>query len=160
MVAVDEATAAELLRRPVTSMDEAKRRLVHLLSRSLADEGISEDLFDTLEEVLADRPGRAARGRRLDDLVIRLGLPARRQLPPEVAPLSDEDAARITDRFRRATRQLVQVVPHRVAMYPTEELRHLLALRDEQPGPDEALPYLRRYALAILALLDLMGDEV
>ncbi|MCL7381274.1 hypothetical protein [Streptomyces sp. 35G-GA-8] len=159
MVAVDEATAAELLGRPDTSKDEAKRRLVYLLSRSLADEGISDDLIDTLEEVLADRPGRPARSWRLDDLAIRLGLPACRQQPPEVVPLSCEDAARINDRFRRATRQLVQVVPHRVAMYPTEELRHLLALRDEQPDPDEALWYLRRYALAILALLDLMGDD-
>ncbi|MFG2313155.1 hypothetical protein ACGFS9_31485 [Streptomyces sp. NPDC048566] len=53
----------------------------------------------------------------------------------------------------------MQVVPHRVAVYPTEELRGLLALRDEQPSPAQALSYLRRYALAIFAILDLMGDD-
>ncbi|WP_370418985.1 hypothetical protein AB8O64_11045 [Streptomyces sp. QH1-20] len=160
MVAVNEATAAELLSQPVTPGDEVKLRIAYLLSRSLADEGISDDLIDTLEEVLSDRPaGPAACGRKLDALLVRLGFPLCRRQRPEVAPLSDEDAARIADRFRRATRQLMQVVPHRVAMYPTEELRLLLALRDEQTPPDEALSYLRRYALAILAVLDLMGDD-
>lgn len=158
MIAVDVATA-ELPGRRVTTDDEAKRRLAYLLSRSLAKEGISEDLIDTLEEAFADRPGCAARSRKLDGLLIRLGLPVRRLRPPRVAPLSEDAVKRITDRFRRATRQLLQVVPHRVTMYPIEELCILLALRDEQPDPDEALPYLRRYALAILALLDLMGDD-
>jgi hypothetical protein len=159
MVAVDVATASALLSQPVSAEDEAKRRLAHLLSRSLADEGISDDLIDTLEEVLSDRPGPAAPGRKHDGLLARLGLPLSRQQPPKTAPQSQADAARITDRFRRATRQLMQVVPHRVAMYLTEELRLLLALRDEQPSPAEALSYLRRYALAILAVLDLMGDD-
>ncbi|WP_254068880.1 hypothetical protein [Streptomyces sp. TM32] len=82
-----------------------------------------------------------------------------RQQPLKTEPLSEEDTARIATRFRRATYQLVQVVPHRVAMYPTEELRRLLALRDERPAPSEELSYLRRYALTIVALLDLMGDD-
>ncbi|GHF33429.1 hypothetical protein GCM10010218_13160 [Streptomyces mashuensis] len=159
MVAVDEATAAELLNRPVTPEDEVKLRIAHLLSRSLADEGIGDDLIDTLEEAIGDRPGPAAPVRKLDAFLIRFGFPVPRQRPPKVAPLSKGDAARIADRFRRATRQLMQVVPHRVSMYPTEELRHLLALRDEQPAPEDALSYLRRYALAILAVLDLMGDD-
>ncbi|WP_149180494.1 hypothetical protein [Streptomyces sp. TRM49041] len=159
MVAVDDVTAAELLSRPVGVEDELKRRIAHLLSRSLADEGIGDDLIDTLEEVLSDRPGPAAPSRKIDALLLRWGLPVPRRRPPEVAPLTAKDAARITDRFRRATRQLTQVVPHRVAVYPTEELRGLLALRDEQPTPAQALSYLRRYALAILAVLDLMGDD-
>ncbi|MFI8944140.1 hypothetical protein [Streptomyces syringium] len=160
MVAVDEATAAELLRGQVACEDEVKRRIAYLLARSLADEGIDDDLIDTLEEVLSDRPaGPATRGRKLDALLVGLGFPLRRRRIPEVAPLSDEDAARIADRFRRATRQLAQVVPHRVARYPTEDLRRLLALRDEQTAPGEALPYLRRYALAIVAVLDLIGDD-
>lgn len=53
----------------------------------------------------------------------------------------------------------MHVVPHHAAMYPTDELRRLLALRDERPSPNQALSYLRRYALAIVALLDLMGDD-
>ncbi|AIA06712.1 hypothetical protein [Streptomyces noursei] len=159
MVAVDVATATGLLRRPVTENDVAKRRLIHVLSRSLADEGIPDDLITTLEEVLSDRPGAVAPARKMDGLLARFGLPAPRQRPPEVCPLGPEDAARISDHFRRATRLLVQITPHRVAFYPTEELRLLIALSNERPDPSEALSYLRRYALAIVALLDLMGDD-
>jgi hypothetical protein len=160
MVAVDVATAAELLSRPVSSQDEMKLRLAHALSRSLAAEGTSDDVIDTLEEVLSDRPGPAASRRRLDGLLVRLDFPLSRRQPPKAAPsLSKEEAARITDGFRRATNQLMQVVPHRVEMYPTDELRRLFALRDERPAPDEAPSHLRRYALAIVALLDLMGDD-
>lgn len=164
MVAVDTATAAELLSQPVSSTDETMRTLVHVLSRSLADEGISEDLIDILEDVLRDRPDPSPddRGRKLDGLLVRLGLPLarRQQRPPSAPPLSQEEAARITDRFHRATAQLLQIVPHRVRWYPTQEVCRLLALRDERPAPDEALSHLRRYALAIVDLLDLMGDDV
>ncbi|MFJ3710374.1 hypothetical protein [Streptomyces sp. NPDC090053] len=162
MVAVDDATAAELLGRPVSSQDETMRRLAASLSRSLAAEGIAEDLIDMLEDVLRDRPDAAAAVRyRTDDLLVRLGLPLpRRPRPPKRAPsLSDEEAARISTMFGRATTQLVQIVPHRVAEYPTEELRLLVALRDERPAPGETLAHLRRYGLAILDLLDLMGDD-
>ncbi|MFJ3212788.1 hypothetical protein [Streptomyces flaveolus] len=159
MAVVDEVTVSGLPSRTITTGDEEKRRLVHALSRSLADEGISDDLVAALEEVLSDRPGPAPRGTRLDELLIRVGFPLRRQPLPEVTPLSSADAARISDRFHRATRQLVQVAPHRTTVYPTEELRCLLALRDESIPSTDALPYLRRYALAIVAILDLMGDD-
>lgn len=157
MVAIEVATPPS--RRQVTERDVAKRRLAHLLSRSLADEGIPDDLIATLEEALSDRPGPSVPSRKFDGLLARIGLPTPRRRPPGVAPLSPEDAARIADRFRRATHQLVQVAPHRVALYPIEELRLLLALRNERPDPGTALSYLRRYALAIVALLDLMGDD-
>lgn len=159
MVAVDVATAAELLSRPLSSRDEAARRLANALARSLAAEGISDDLIDTLEEVLSGWPGPAAPDRKLHTWLGRFGLPLPRRQPPDALPPSYEDATRIADRFRRATRQLLQTAPHRVAMYPTQELHLLLVLRDEQPGPDEALSYLRRYTLAILAVLDLMGND-
>ncbi|MFI0155786.1 hypothetical protein [Streptomyces lydicus] len=163
MVTMAEATARELLGRPFSSEDADQRRLVHALSRSLAAEGISDDLIATLEEVLSGRPRQLncpTSGRRLNALLTRLGLPLRPiQRPTAVQPLSYEEAMRITDRFRRATRQFLQIVPHRVAMYPAEELRLLIALRDERPHANEALSYLRRYALAIVALLDLMGDD-
>lgn len=159
MVAFGIAATTELRGRPVSKRDVGKRRLAHFLSRSLADEGIPDDLIATLEEILSGRPGVATPARQVDGLLVKLGLPAPRRRPPEVAPLSPEDAARIADRFRRSTRLLMQVAPHRVAFYPTEELRLLIALRNERPSPGEALSHLRRYALAIVALLDLMGDD-
>ncbi|MGW3118538.1 hypothetical protein ACWDBW_15610 [Streptomyces sp. NPDC001107] len=163
MVAVDNATAAELLGRPVSSGDETMRRLVHVLSRSLAAEGISGDLIDTLEDVFRDRPDPSPgdRGRKLDGLLVRVGLPLprRQRRSKSAVPLSEDEAARITDRFNRATAQLVQVLPHRVGWHPTEEVCRLLALRDARPAPDQVLSHLRRYALAIVDILDLMGDD-
>ncbi|HBF84504.1 MAG TPA: hypothetical protein DD420_32625 [Streptomyces sp.] len=159
MWVVEEVAAAGPSAMPVTPDDALKRQVAFHLTRSLVAEGISDDLIATLEEVLSDRPDPSAHTPLLDKVLVGCGLPLRRQRQPDVAPLSDQDAARITDRFRRATRLLMQVVPHRVAMYPTEELRLLIALRDEEAPPGEALPYLRRYALAILALLELMGDD-
>lgn len=159
MVAVDGATAALLLDQPVSTDDAITRRVGQALLRALVAEGISDDLIDTLEETFADRPP-AARKRRFDGVRLRLGLPLpRRKTPQEASPLSQEEAVRITNRFRRATHQLVRVAPQRVQMYPTEELRHLLALHDEQPSEGAELSYLRRYALAIVALVDLMGDD-
>ncbi|WP_327352751.1 hypothetical protein [Streptomyces sp. NBC_01304] len=162
MVAVDDTAAAELLSRPVSSQDETLRRLALSLCRSLADEGISDDLFDHLEHVLGEgvQPAAAVRARRMDGLLVRLGLPLpRRRRQEKATPLLPEEAARISDRFRRATTQLMRVVPYRVAAYPTEELHRLIALRDERPAPDQAVAHLRRFALAILAVLDLMGDD-
>lgn len=87
MVAVDDATAAELLRRPVSSQDETMRRLAASLSRSLAAEGISPDLIDVLEDILRDRPDPTAAVRyRTDDLLVRLGLPLPQRPRPPSAP--------------------------------------------------------------------------
>ncbi|GAA1153322.1 hypothetical protein GCM10009654_06100 [Streptomyces hebeiensis] len=147
---------------PVPTQETTMRRLVDTLTRSLANDGISDDLYDALNEVLCEQTGPAptAPGRAVDNLVICLRLPLpRRSRQHSAHVLSVEEAARINDRFRRATTQLMQVAPHRVATYPAEELRLLLALRDERPEPGQAVPHLRRFALAILALLDLMGDD-
>lgn len=166
MVLVNNATAAELLALPVSSKAETMRRLSHVLSRSLADEPFSDDLFDTLEEILNDchDPRPADRGRKLDQLLVRLGLPLpRQQRRATPAPLlSKEEATTITNRFNRATTRLLQIVPHRLDWYPTEEMRRLRALHDERPAIDEplaALSYLRRYAVAITVVLDLLGDD-
>ncbi|MCX4966326.1 hypothetical protein OHA98_16065 [Streptomyces sp. NBC_00654] len=161
MGAVSMGVTAEQRRRLITSEDVAMRGLAHALSLSLTAEGISDELIATVEEVLRDRPSTVADGggQWLDGVLVRFGLPLPRRRPPAVEPLSAEDTARITHRFRRATHQLLQVAPYRVAVFPTEELCHLLALRDERPAPDEALSYLRRYALAIVTLLNLMGDD-
>ncbi|MFF7362323.1 hypothetical protein [Streptomyces sp. NPDC008125] len=139
--------------------DEEKRRVAFCLTRSLVAEGISYDLIVTLDEVLSYWPVSAPRTRRFDGLLVRVGLPPRPQRLPDVATLSDEDAARFIDRFRRATQILLQVAPYRAETYPTRELSLLVALRDGHAPPGGALPYLRRWALAILAVLDLMGDD-
>ncbi|MCL7376997.1 hypothetical protein [Streptomyces sp. 35G-GA-8] len=160
MIAVDYATTP--LSGSYSTQDETMRRLVLSLSRSLADEGISDDLVDVLEGILGEQTATAPAGRsyKTDDLLVRLGLPLPRRKPQVFTPsLSEEEVARIGDRFRRAIAQLTHVVPHRVSTYPTEELRLLLALRDERPEPGAALAHLRRVALAILNLLDLMGDD-
>ena len=73
--------------------------------------------------------------------------------------MSEEAERRLLDRFRRATRYLIEVIPYRVTVYPTAEVRSLLLLCDGSPAEGEGLAYLRRYALAILAVLDLMGDD-
>ncbi|MFJ4800131.1 hypothetical protein [Streptomyces murinus] len=159
MVAVNAATGAKLLSQPVAATDEVVRRLRHALSRSLAADGIGDDLIGSLEEVLSDRPALPTAGRWFDGLLMRLGLPLPPLLPPAVTPLSEEAERRLLDKFRRATRQLIEVVPHRVTVYPTAEVRHLLLLCDGSPAEGEGLPYLRRYALAILAILDVMGDD-
>lgn len=158
MVAVDNP-ASPALRQSFSADDDTARRIGEALLRALVAEGISDDLIDTLEETFADRPA-AVRRRRFDGLLLRFGLPLPRRKPPAAAqPFSQEEAMRITNRFRRATHQLVRVVPQRVQMYPTEELGRLLALYDEQPEPGAELAYLRRYALVIVALLDLIGDD-
>lgn len=120
MVAMDYATAAELLRRPVSSQDKTMCTLAFSLSRSLADEGLSDGPIGTLGDVLGDPrdPMPAGRDRMLDDLLIRLGLPlpGRQQRLKPAPSLGAKEAARITARFRRATTQLIQGVSHRVAM--------------------------------------------
>ncbi|TFI27168.1 hypothetical protein [Streptomyces sp. 4R-3d] len=162
MVAVDNATAADLLSRLFSSQEETLSRLAFFLSRSLAEEGVGDEMFDTLEDILGDRaqPAPARRVHRSDELLVHLGLPLpRRRRQEKATPMLPDEAIRISDRFRRATTHLVRVVPHRVAMYPTEELRLLISVRDEQPAPDQAVAHLRRFAFAILAILDLMGDD-
>lgn len=162
MVSVDHATATELLRRPVSSDHAAMRMLAAALSRSLAADGIPGDLIDDLEDVLRPEPDPSPAPDRLwDGLLLRFGLPLRpRHRPTKPAPaLSEEETARIAARFRRATGHLTSVVQWRTTWYPTEELRILRALHDERPAPEESRAYLRRYALAILTLLDLMGDD-
>ncbi|MFE4173253.1 hypothetical protein ACFRR7_14575 [Streptomyces sp. NPDC056909] len=147
---------------PVSTQETTMRRLVDALTRSLADDGISDDLYDALNDILCEQtgPAPAVPSRAVNSLLVRLRLPLPRRTRRRPAHvLSDEEAARINDRFRRATTQLMHVAPHRAAMYPAEELRLLLALRDERPEPGQAVPHLRRFALAILALLDLMGDD-
>jgi hypothetical protein len=49
-------------------------------------------------------------------------------------------------------------VPQLVQPYPVEEMRRLTCLSAQHPQPQSAPGHLRRFALAVLALLDLIGD--
>lgn len=65
----------------------------------------------------------------------------------------------VAGRFREATTTLVQSVPHLLRPYPLDEIQRLIHVSAEHPCPESAHGHLRRFALAVLALLDLMGDD-
>jgi hypothetical protein len=129
MVVVTVGVAAQLLRRGVSHDHETLGTLLHTLRRSLAGEAIDEQLYDDLEAVLG-----------------------------EYAHLAPHEVTAIARRFRRAATKVVEVVPHLVRPYPIDEMRRLIYLSAEHPHPGGAPGHLRRFALAILAILDLMGD--
>ncbi|MGW7283162.1 DUF6415 family natural product biosynthesis protein [Streptomyces sp. NPDC054844] len=130
MVTMTNATAARLVNRQSSTGEDTMCRLIAGLSRSLAGDGISDDLYDALNGVFDG-----------------------------YAPADEGDAERIADLFRRSARQLVHIVPHLTLMYPTQEIRRLRAFRDSNVPADGLVPHLRRFALSISALLDLMGDD-
>ncbi|NGO66828.1 hypothetical protein G5C65_00310 [Streptomyces sp. SB3404] len=100
------------------------------LRRSLAREAVTDELYDDLEAVLGEN----------------------------AKPAPDEVPA-IADRLRRATTKLVEIVPYLVAPYPIEEMRRVIDMSVQQPPPEQARGHLIRFAMAILTLLDLMGDD-
>jgi hypothetical protein len=129
MVAVSADVAVRLL-RPRTSNDHETLGVVLFgLRRLLASEAIDEQLYEDLEAVLGEY------GQPVPHLV-----------------------AAIAARFRQATTTFVEIVPYLVRPYPVDEMRRLIYLSAEHPHPDDAPGHLRRFALAILAILDLMGD--
>ncbi|MGW7427601.1 DUF6415 family natural product biosynthesis protein [Streptomyces sp. NPDC054813] len=71
------------------------------------------------------------------------------------APTSEEAVA-LTERLRDVLRHLIEIVPHRVAPYPVEEMR----LSGEEPLPQEACGHLRRFASAVLAVLDMLEGDL
>ncbi|MDX2554756.1 DUF6415 family natural product biosynthesis protein [Streptomyces stelliscabiei] len=129
MAAVTEDVAIQLLSRRASTDDETVRVLLGGLRRSLAYEAVTDELWDDLEAVLGEH-----------------------------ARLTQFETTVIVRRFRKATTTFVEIVPHLVRPYPLDELTRLIDLSAEQPRFDAAHGHLRRFALAILALLDLMGD--
>jgi hypothetical protein len=128
MVAVPREAAAELSGRCSTD-DDTVRMVIFGMRRSLAYEAVSDGLYDDLETVL----GEAAK-------------PAPAEVPA------------VAERLRASTTKLVEIVPYLLTPYPTDEMRRVINLSAEQPQPEEARGHLVRLALAILSLLDLMGD--
>ncbi|GGR34845.1 DUF6415 family natural product biosynthesis protein [Streptomyces aurantiogriseus] len=130
MVAVTVDVAAALLSRRSVNDEGTLGTLLFSLRRSLAQEAIDEQMWEDLEAVLGE-----------------YALPA----PPAVTV--------IAKRFRTATTTLVEIVPYLVRPYPVEEMRHLIYVSTEHPHPENARGHVNRFAMAILAVLDLMGDE-
>jgi len=62
-------------------------------------------------------------------------------------------------RLLHARHRRAEVVPHLMQPYPVDEMRHLIYVSAEHPAPEGAHGHVRRLALAILTLLDLMGDD-
>ncbi|MGW2840594.1 hypothetical protein ACWCWD_22725 [Streptomyces sp. NPDC001493] len=116
------------------------------------EEVIAADLLTALDEILNDAPSAATASRRPSR-----GLRSRHSSP---AALSGADAARIRACFDRSVRPLLHAASQRIAPYPTAELHRMASFAHRQPAPGEQqLPYLRRFGLAILAVLDLLGDD-
>lgn len=129
MVAVTDDIAAQLLSRQSSDDQGTLGMLLYSLRRSLAEEAVYEHLYDDLEAVLG-----------------------------EYADLDPDEVTVIAEWFRTAATNFVEVVPRLVRPYPEDEMRRLIYLSAEHPRPDDGLGHLRRFALAILAILDLMGD--
>ncbi|MEV7886923.1 DUF6415 family natural product biosynthesis protein [Streptomyces sp. NPDC002817] len=129
MVAVTDDVAQQLLSRQTSDDQGTLVTLLYSLRRSLAGEAVYEHLYDDLEAVLG-----------------------------EYADLDPDEVTVIAEWFRTAATNFVEVVPRLVRPYPEDEMRCLIYLSAEHPRPDDALGHLRRFALAILAILDLMGD--
>ncbi|MFB9558458.1 hypothetical protein ACFFTP_30285 [Streptomyces roseoviridis] len=73
-------------------------------------------------------------------------------------PISQEDAARLVVRLRRATPQVIALTSLRSA--PAADIARLRALHEARPKGMELLRYLRLFALALLTVLDVVcGDE-
>lgn len=129
MVAVTADAAVQLLSQGASNDHKTLGVVLYGLRRSLASEAIDEQLYDDLEAVLGE-----------------YGLPA-----PDLGTV-------LAARFREATTTFVEIVPYLVQPYPVDEMQRLVYLSAEHPHPDDAPGHLRRLALAILAILDLMGD--
>lgn len=129
MVAVSGDVAAELLIRQCSTDNETLGALLSSLRRSFVREEIGEALYDDLDAVL-----------------------------DEYARPTPDEVRQITERFRQVTSTLVSVVQYAVTPYPVDEVRRLIDLRAQWPRPQDAHGHLVRFAMAILSMLDLMGD--
>ncbi|MFG2783804.1 DUF6415 family natural product biosynthesis protein [Streptomyces prunicolor] len=99
------------------------------LRHFLASEAIDDQLWDDLEAVLG-----------------------------EFAPAAPHETADFTMRLRPAITGLVEIVQYDVRPYPVRQMRRLIFLSAEHPPPDGVRGHLNRFAMAILAVLDLLGD--
>ncbi|QEU90522.1 hypothetical protein [Streptomyces kanamyceticus] len=121
----------ELMIRPYTVEDTVAGRLLVGLRRSKARDGVDADaLYDDLNTVLDE------------------------QHRPTSAEIS-----RLADRFRQVTLVLIELVPLTVTPYPVDAMQLLIELRANQPCPQRSHRHILRFALAIVDVLNLMGDD-
>lgn len=117
-------------RPPLPPREPDLHRIINALARSLADEGISDAIYDALNEVL-----------------------------DAATDFTPDQLLHISNTLRSAGRQLIHIAPYRTVFCPTAQIAGLRTLHDEQPALEHALSYVRRFAVAISALLDEMGDD-
>ncbi|MGW1675565.1 DUF6415 family natural product biosynthesis protein [Streptomyces sp. NPDC002324] len=68
-------------------------------------------------------------------------------------------AASIAARFDETTTRLIRYMPY-LGPYPVDAITHLTILSAEHPPTEYAHGHLRRFALALLDVVDLVGDVV
>ncbi|MFJ9085463.1 hypothetical protein ACIRL3_23880 [Streptomyces sp. NPDC102384] len=117
-------------RPPLPPREPDLRRVINALARSLSDDGISDAIYDALNEVL--------------------------DTATDFAP---DELQHISNTLRSAARQLIHIAPYRTVFCPAAQLARLRTLHDERPVAEHSLSYVRRFAVAISALLDEMGDD-
>ncbi|WP_228982234.1 hypothetical protein [Streptomyces sp. DH12] len=100
------------------------------LRRSLAAEAITDQVYTDLNAVL-----------------------------DEDADPAPDQALLITERLRATSALLIGVVPRLTHPYPTEAMLRLLDVSAHHPHPAETRGHVRRLALAVLTVLDLLGDD-
>lgn len=121
----------ELMIRPYTVEDTVAGRLLVGLRRSRARDGVdAEALYDDLNTVLDGQ---------------------HRPTSAEIRGLAD--------RFRQVTLVLIELVPFTVTPYPVDAMQLLIELRASQPQSQHAYRHILRFALAIVDVLGLMGDD-
>ncbi|MFF8387413.1 hypothetical protein ACF053_27770 [Streptomyces kanasensis] len=124
------ATTHPALAGHVSNDTATVRRALAGLRRSLAAEAVTGQVYDDLNAVL-----------------------------DEGADLAPEQVLLIAERLRATTALLIGVVPRLVHPFPAEEMLRLLDLSTHHPHPAETCGHVRRLALAVVAVLDLMGDD-
>ncbi|MEV4864564.1 hypothetical protein [Streptomyces ossamyceticus] len=100
------------------------------LLRSLAAEVVNAQTFEDLEAVLGEHAH-----------------PTLRQ------------AAYIAARFDETTRRLIRYMPY-LGPYPVDAITHLTMLSTQHPPIEYTHGHLRRFALALLDVVDQVGDDV
>ncbi|MEU8543115.1 hypothetical protein AB0C52_24560 [Streptomyces sp. NPDC048717] len=135
------------------------------LRQSVADDppDDDEDLLAAIDAVMdpchapASPAALSAAGALLGRLPFR---PRRREeVVLKAGALSEEDVAWIVFQFRRATEPAINRATVRVRPVPTRLITQARALHQGIPEGDDVVGYLRRYAQALLDLLDLVRGD-
>ncbi|MFE6101271.1 hypothetical protein ACFVQ4_15020 [Streptomyces laurentii] len=131
-------------------------RIRDALARSVGEDGVAgEDLLCALEEILTVLgqpvcPTQTRLGAVLDRLPYR----PQRCRTFVAAPVSADDAARLLFQLRRATPPVIAVAMQRRGLAAHDKIARLRVLHDAVPCTVTMLGHLRRFALALLELVE------